>query len=167
MWTGPSSPRLPARCRPRSCVTCRRSSSWPVTPPPPRARMRARRWPGEGWRPGWRGGRGARGAEQDARLTDLSRGEAAAVLGHASAGAVDPDRAFSELGLDSLTTLEMRQRLSMATALRLPATLLFDYPTPVILARQLRTQLLRELAGDEAVAQVITGPAAAGGATGA
>src|SRR5450755_3067898 len=100
-------------------------------------------------------------AEQDRMLTDLIRAEAATVLGYASAAAVEPDRAFSELGLDSLTTLEMRQRLSAATALRLPATLLFDYPSPTVLAGFLRIELLGELAGDEAAPEVTAVPAAA------
>src|ERR1700722_14554694 len=172
MWTGRCSRRLRARWRRRSCGTCRTSWSWPGRRPRGAAGPPLRGWPGGGGGGGWPGGRGGElarrlagvpRAEQDRMLTDLIRAQAAEVLGHPSAAAVDPDRAFSELGLDSLTTLEMRQRLSVATALRLRATLLFDYPTPAVLAGFLRAELVGDQAGDEAAAEVAVVPAAADG----
>jgi acyl transferase domain-containing protein len=90
-------------------------------------------------------------AEQDRVLIEVIQGEAAGVLGHDGASAVDGSRPFSDLGFDSLTTLEMRQRMSAVTGLRLPATLLFDYPAPRQLATYLRTELVGDTAAEEAI----------------
>ncbi|WP_139333457.1 type I polyketide synthase, partial [Mycobacterium sp. SP-6446] len=80
-------------------------------------------------------------AEQHAVLLDLVRSHIATVLGNTTAEAIDPDKAFQELGFDSLTAVEMRNRLKTATGLALSPTLIFDYPTPNGLAGYIRTEL--------------------------
>jgi acyl carrier protein len=79
--------------------------------------------------------------EQERVLRDLVREQVAAVLGYGSPAAVAPDRPFDGLGFDSLTAVELRNQLNGVTGLRLPATLIFDYPTPAAVADAVRDQL--------------------------
>ncbi|MEU8465526.1 type I polyketide synthase [Streptomyces sp. NPDC029003] len=75
--------------------------------------------------------------EAEAAVLDWVRDQAAVVLGHPSGAAVDADQPFTQLGFDSLTAVELCNRLAASTGLRLASTLVFSYPTPRELGRHL------------------------------
>ncbi|MFI8521906.1 type I polyketide synthase, partial [Streptomyces sp. NPDC085481] len=92
-------------------------------------------------------------AEREALLLELVRTHVATVLGHAGAADVRVDKAFKDAGFDSLTSVQLRNRLREATSLNLPTTVVFDYPTPLALARYLVAEL-----GDTAAGAAATVP---------
>jgi polyketide synthase 12 len=81
-------------------------------------------------------------AEQDRALGELVRAQVATVLAHPAPEAIELGRAFQDLGFDSLTALDLRNRLNAATGTRIPATVIFDYPTPDALVGFLREKLI-------------------------
>ncbi|MCI3226486.1 SDR family NAD(P)-dependent oxidoreductase, partial [Streptomyces sp. NP-1717] len=95
--------------------------------------------------------------DQDRTVLDLVRDQAALVLEHDSAEGVETDLTFRELGFDSMMAVEMRRRMNTVTELRLPATVLFEHPTPARLARHLRRELLPAAASDTTAPTVTAG----------
>jgi acyl transferase domain-containing protein/NADPH:quinone reductase-like Zn-dependent oxidoreductase/acyl carrier protein len=86
---------------------------------------------------------GMAAADREQAVLELVQAQVAAVRGNASGTEIEPDRAFKELGFDSLAAVELRNRLARMTGLRLPATLVFEHPTPAEVARL----LVKELGG--------------------
>ncbi|WP_208035751.1 type I polyketide synthase [Streptomyces cyanogenus] len=84
---------------------------------------------------------GLSAADQHTVLCELIVDYAAAVLGHADASGMDPERDFLEAGFDSLMSVELRNRLAGTVGLRLPSTVVLDHKTPAELARWLRGRL--------------------------
>jgi NAD(P)-dependent dehydrogenase (short-subunit alcohol dehydrogenase family)/acyl carrier protein len=88
-------------------------------------------------------------AEREGIVMELVRAETAAVLGHSNSHAIDPQRTFRDLGFDSLTAVELRNRLNAIAGLRLDATLVFDYPRPAQVASHILELLGRNRASPE------------------
>jgi acyl transferase domain-containing protein/NADPH:quinone reductase-like Zn-dependent oxidoreductase/acyl carrier protein len=105
-------------------------------------RARARRRGGEGEGVLARRLAEAPEAEWDAIVLDLVKGHIATVLGHESVAAIDPRRPFKDFGFDSLSAVELRNRLALAAGVKLPSTLVFDYPTPAAVVGYLRRQVV-------------------------
>jgi NAD(P)-dependent dehydrogenase (short-subunit alcohol dehydrogenase family)/acyl carrier protein len=82
-------------------------------------------------------------ADQQRVVWELVREQVAMVLGQPDGGTISPDQAFKEIGFDSMLAVSLRNRLAESTGIRLPVTLVFDYPTPGELARQLCSALVQ------------------------
>ncbi|MGX1370255.1 acyl transferase domain-containing protein/NADP-dependent 3-hydroxy acid dehydrogenase YdfG/acyl carrier protein [Streptomyces canus] len=95
------------------------------------------------------------------RVLDLVRTHASTVLGDVP---IRPEQPFKDVGFDSLTAVELRNRLATATGVRLPATLIFDYPSPAVLTRHLLAELLPETEATSDEAAPVAAEAADDGA---
>jgi acyl transferase domain-containing protein/acyl carrier protein len=97
--------------------------------------------------------------ERHRAVGELVRAHAAAVLGHDSAADIPPARAFRELGFDSLTAVELRNRLNTATGMRLPSTVVFDHPNPAALAEEILRTLFGAVAAETGPVLAVAAPA--------
>jgi polyketide synthase 12 len=121
----------------------------PAPPPRPAASWIERPRAAAGSTTSWADGlRELPGDERHRTLLDLVRTHAAAVLGHADASQIEALRGFSDLGFDSITAVELRDRLAAGTGLELPASIVFDHPNPTALAGHLDAELVPKAADD-------------------
>jgi len=92
-------------------------------------------------------------AEQHTTILEIVQREIAAELDYPTPDTIHPQRAFHDFGVDSLTAVKIRNRITTQTSLTLPTSLLFDYPTPQLLAAHLRERLREGEARDSSVLQ--------------